>query len=608
MRFNASNFRKALAALNSLARRSAIALGIVSESSLQYELVIAPAILVLGQQSIPVARQIMSALPDAVLYGLSDRTQSADVDVSFENFGDTLRSLFTENTPIIGVCAAGILIRTLAPLLTSKWHEPPVLAIAEDGSAVVPLLGGLHGVNDLARQIAIALNIDPAITTTGDIRFRTALLSPPAGYRLANPDDAKTFLSDLLAGATVKLEGVAPWLQDSKIPLAAEGRLTLKVTEQAIEPSSNCLIYNPATIAIGLEGTLSKEPEMAIALVRQLLSAANLSPASIAGVFASVHHAGHPGIHAIAQTFGVPARFLKTTAQSAEDIARMTVGSEGRVAAAEGSCAIAIAPLPIDANTIGQAQGQLAIVGTGPGSADWMSPEAKRTLQTATDWVGYSTYLNLVEPLRTNQQRHDSDNREELDRARLALNLATEGRSVAVVSSGDPGIFAMAAAVFEALEQDANPAWHQLDIRVAPGISALQAAAARVGAPIGHDFCVISLSDILKPWSTIERRLKAAAEADFVIALYNPVSKQRTQQLTIARDLILQTRSPETPVVLARNVGRPGESIVVRSLAQLSPDEVDMRTIVLIGSSKTRIVPYPYGNWVYTPRRYQEEK
>jgi cobalt-precorrin 5A hydrolase / precorrin-3B C17-methyltransferase len=129
-----------------------------------------------------------------------------------------------------------------------------------------------------------------------------------------------------------------------------------------------------------------------------------------------------------------------------------------------------------------------------------------------------------------------------------------------------------------------------------------------VGAPIGHDFCVISLSDILKPWSTIERRLKAAAEADFVIALYNPVSKQRTQQLTIARDLILQTRSPETPVVLARNVGRPGESIVVRSLAQLSPDEVDMRTIVLIGSSKTRIVPYPYGNWVYTPRRYQEEK
>jgi cobalt-precorrin 5A hydrolase / precorrin-3B C17-methyltransferase len=568
----------------------------------------APAILVLGQQSIPVARQIMTALPHAVLYGLSDRTQSADVDVPFENFGDTLRSLFAENNPIIGICAAGILIRTLAPLLTSKWREPPVLAIAEDGSAVVPLLGGLHGVNDLARQIAITLNIAPAITTTGDIRFRTTLLSPPSGYRLANPDDAKTFISNLLAGATVKLEGTAPWIQDSMLPLAAKSPFTLKVTEQAIAPSSSCLIYNPRTIAIGLSGNLSEDPAVAIALVQQLLSAANLSLASIAGVFAPAHHAGHPSIHAIAQTLGVPARYFKTEPQcSAVDLARMAVGDAGRLAVSEGFCAIAIAPFPIDANDLGQAQGQLVIVGTGPGSAEWMSPEVKRTLQTATDWVGYSTYLNLVEPLRATQQRHDSDNREELDRARLALDLAVEGRSVVIVSSGDPGIFAMAAAVFEALEQETNPAWHQLKIQVAPGISALQAAAARVGAPIGHDFCVISLSDILKPWSTIERRLQAAAEADFVIALYNPVSKQRTQQLTIARDLLLQTRSPETPVVLARNVGRPGESVVVRSLGQLSPDEVDMRTLVLIGSSKTRIVSYPYGNWIYTPRRYEEE-
>ncbi len=550
----------------------------------------------------------MSVSPDAVLYGLRDRTQAADVDISFKNFGDTLRALFTENRPIIGVCAAGILIRTLAPLLTSKWQEPPVLAVAEDGSAVVPLLGGLHGVNDLARQIAIALNVAPAITTTGDIRFRTALLSPPAGYRLANSDDAKTFISDLLAGATVKLEGNAPWLQDSKIPIAAEGQLTLKVTEQVIALSPDCLIYHPKTVAIGLEGNLSEEPETAIALVRQLLSNANLSPTSIAGVFAQTIYAGHPGIHATAQAFNVPARFFKTEAQaSAMDIARRAVGTEGRVAATDASCVLAIAPLPIDANLLGQAQGQLIVVGTGPGSADWMSPEVKRTLQSSTDWVGYSTYLNLVEPLRTHQQRHDSDNREELDRARLALDLAAEGRSVAVVSSGDPGIFAMAAAIFEALEQETNPAWHQLNIQVAPGISALQAAAARMGAPIGHDFCVISLSDILKPWSTIERRLKAAAEADFVIALYNPVSKQRSQQLTIARNLLLQTRSPETLVVLARNVGRPGESVVVRSLSQLSPEEVDMRTLVLIGSSKTRRFSQGYRSWVYTPRHYEEE-
>lgn len=578
-----------------------------------------PAIFVLGQHSILVAQNIKAVLPHAVLYGLRDRTQSADVDVSFENFGDALRTVFAENRPVIGICASGILIRTLAPLLTSKWQEPPVLAIAEDGSAVVPLLGGLHGVNDLARQIATALNIAPAITTTGDIRFRTALLSPPVGYTLANPEDAKTFISDLLAGAAVKLEGNAPWLTASQLPFAAEARLTLKVTEQANTPNSvpGTLIYHPQTLALGFTQALTQDPAAAIAFVQQLLSSANLAPASIAGVFGQTHYAGHPGIHAIAQTLGVPARFFKLdskTPETATALAQRAAGIASQLIAIESGAecsAIALAPLPIDAHNLGQAQGQLVVVGTGPGSADWMSPEVKHSLQAATDWVGYSTYLNLVEPLRTHQQRHDSDNREELDRARLALNLAAEGRSVAVISSGDPGIFAMAAAVFEALEdafaQNLNPDWHQIKIQVAPGISALQAAAARVGAPIGHDFCVISLSDILKPWSTVERRLKAAAEADFVIALYNPVSKHRTQQLAIARDLLLQTRSPETLVILARNVGRAGEEIVVRSLSQLSPEEVDMRTLVLIGSSKTRRFASLYGHWIYTPRHYDEE-
>jgi cobalt-precorrin 5A hydrolase / precorrin-3B C17-methyltransferase len=561
-----------------------------------------PAIIVLGQNSVDLGKRIKTVLPEAKLYGLDQRT--TDVDVSFTSFGDTLRELFTEGKPIIGVCAAGILIRTLAPLLTNKRQEPPVLAIAEDGSAVVPLLGGLHGVNDLARLIAAALGVQPAITTTGDIRFRTALLSPPPGYYLANPDQAKTFISDLLAGATVKLIGNAPWLKDSKLPIVPDGQLTLQVTERLATPSPDCLVYHPSTLAIGIGDTLSTDPQTEIANLQRILSEAGLATAAIAGVFGLTDYAGHPGIEAIAQAFNVPARFFAQPDWNAEQIAIAAAGAASQLLTTDQHCAIALSPLPLDASRIGRPQGRLAIVGTGPGSAGWMSPEVKGLLQSATDWVGYSTYLNLVEPLRTDQQRHDSDNREELDRAKLALDLAAEGRCVAVVSSGDPGIYAMAAAVFEALEQAANPAWQQIAIQVSPGISALQAAAARIGAPIGHDFCVISLSDILKPWSAIAQRIEAAAAADFVIAFYNPVSKQRTWQLDKAKELLLQVRSPETPVVLARNLGRAGESVTVRSLGQLSSEPVDMRTLVLVGSSKTRLIPNLNRLWVYTPRCY----
>jgi cobalt-precorrin 5A hydrolase/precorrin-3B C17-methyltransferase len=221
--------------------------------------------------------------------------------------------------------------------------------------------------------------------------------------------------------------------------------------------------------------------------------------------------------------------------------------------------------------------------------------------------VGYTTYLELAEPLRKGQQRHGFENREELGRASIALDLAAEGRAVALVSSGDPGIYAMAAAVFEVIERDDKPAWRGIDMQVCPGISAMQAAAAHVGAPLGHDFCAISLSDILKPWSIIEQRIAAAAQGDFVLVFYNPVSKQRTWQLHKAREMLLQWRSPDTPVILARNLGRPGQAVTVQRLDQLTPADADMRTIILVGSSQTRTIQRgDGGRWVYTPRRYAE--
>ncbi|MDZ8108745.1 MAG: precorrin-3B C(17)-methyltransferase [Nostoc sp. DedQUE12a] len=573
---------------------------------------VAPAIIVLGQNSVAVARKIISVLPGSTLYGLEGRTSG--VDVSFRNFGETLRELFAQGTPLIGICAAGILIRTLAPMLSDKRQEPPVLAVAEDGSAVVPLLGGLGGVNDLARRIAQALDVKPAITTTGDLRLGTALLSPPSGYHLANPEDAKKFISDLLAGAQVKLEGTAPWLSDSKLPINANGDLTIQVTERLVTPAANYLVYHPATIAIAIDATVNYT-DQTLALVHQLLADAALERASIAGIFAPITTAANPAIHAVAKALKVPVRFFtsnqleKLLSQGYSLVQAIAIAATGTFPISSAAhIAIAIAQQPIDPNTIGQARGRLAIIGTGPGGQEWMSGEVKEILKSATDLVGYKTYLDLIGSLGDGKQRHESDNREEEARAKMALDLAASGRYVAVVSSGDPGIYAMATAVFEVCDRYAKPEWESIDIHVAPGISAMQAAAAAIGAPLGHDFCAISLSDILKPWSAIAQRIAAAAEADFVIAFYNPVSKDRTWQLAEARNILLQHRTPDTPVVLGRNLGRPGQTVKVITLEELAPTTADMRTVILVGSTKTRIIKRSDGNvWVYTPRRYVEE-
>jgi precorrin-3B C17-methyltransferase len=245
--------------------------------------------------------------------------------------------------------------------------------------------------------------------------------------------------------------------------------------------------------------------------------------------------------------------------------------------------------------------GWLAIAGLGPGAAEQVTPEVTETLAQATDLIGYAPYVARV-PGRAGLARHGSDNREELDRASLALRLAAEGRRVVVVSSGDPGVFAMAAAVFEAVDTG-EPSWRELDIRVLPGISAMFAAAARVGAPLGHDFCAINLSDNLKPWELIESRLRLAAQADFVIALYNPLSKARPWQLGRAFELLREELSGTVPVVFASAISDAKEAIETVTLRDAVADRADMRTLVLIGSSRTRLIARAGGRpFVYTPR------
>ncbi|MGP5310038.1 precorrin-3B C(17)-methyltransferase [Vreelandella alkaliphila] len=247
--------------------------------------------------------------------------------------------------------------------------------------------------------------------------------------------------------------------------------------------------------------------------------------------------------------------------------------------------------------------GWLKIVGLGPGADAMITPEVSAALLEATDVVGYVPYVNRVAP-GAGLVRHGSDNREEIRRAEQALQLALEGHRVVVVSSGDPGVFAMAAAVFEALEAG-DAQWRTLDIQVLPGISAMLAASASVGAPLGHDFCCINLSDNLKPWALIEKRLRLAAEADFAMAFYNPRSKARPAGFERTLEVLREACGPDRLIIFARAVSTPDEAIRVTTLEQATPDMADMRTLVIVGSQQTRLIERSGVPLVYTPRSSQ---
>ncbi|WP_069860432.1 precorrin-2 C(20)-methyltransferase [Streptomyces malaysiensis] len=264
---------------------------------------------------------------------------------------------------------------------------------------------------------------------------------------------------------------------------------------------------------------------------------------------------------------------------------------------------MAVLPSRVDAPRGASGAGEVVVIGLGPAGPLWLTPEARGELAAADDLVGYATYLDRV-PVRPGQRRHSSDNKVEAVRAEFALDLARRGRRVAVVSSGDPGVFAMATAVLEAACEDP---YREVPVRIVPGMTAAHAAAARVGAPLGHDYAVISLSDRLKPWEVIAERLRATAAADLVLALYNPGSRSRVWQVGKARELLLEHRAPDTPVVLGRDIGGPGERVRIVRLADLDPAQVDMRTIILVGSSQTRTARRGDGTEVvWTPRRYPE--
>ena len=584
----------------------------------------AAAIVVLTERGLNTARRFRSCLAGARIHAYAPRVP--DADVRFDEVGAELRRLFVEGVDIVGVCAAGILIRALAPALADKREEPAVIAVAEDGSAVVPLLGGHRGANALAGRLAEVLAAPAAITTASETRWQVALDDPPPGWVLANPRHYKSFMARLLAGERCRLDGEAEWLQRSGIEFLADARLTVRVTDAPDAGDEDTLVFHPTCFALGVGCERGTRVSELADLVERTLTGAGLSPRSLAGVFSVDLKADEPAVHALAEVLGLPVRFfdpptletLTPRLATPSDAVFREVGchgvSEAAALAAAGergvlrvaktksrraTCAIAEAPLPIDGTQIGRARGTLNVVGLGPGTPAWRTPAADRAIRGATHLVGYRGYLDVV-PASGDQACHAYALGEETERVDDALALAADGHRVVLVCSGDPGVYAMAALVFERLEVVANPHWRRSEIVVVPGVSAMHGAAALAGAPLGHDFCAVSLSDLLTPWPIIEQRLRAAADGDFVVALYNPASNRRRRGLARAIEILAAKRAPATPVVVARAVGREEQSVTVTSLQDLDQSSVDMMTILIVGSTETRLT----GGYVYTPRGY----
>ncbi len=589
------------------------------------------AVIVLGSGGAALGRRLRTALAGARLHG--PRAHPGDWDESYDRVSAHIGGLFEAGRPIVGICASGILIRSVAPFLAAKQEEPAVVAVAEDGSVAVPLIGGHHGANALARGIAELTGGIAAITTAGDVRLGVALDEPPPGWHIADPDKVKPIVSALLRGERVSLVDetrCAGWLRAGAIRWAEQGDRRVVATDRSGEAETDALVFHPPVLALGIGCERGCCAEEIADLACSALAEAGLAAGAVAAVVSVELKLAEPAVHALAAELGVPARFfpasrlLTETPRLSERSAAAFRATgcwgvaEGAALAATGpdgvlvlpkrksrraTCAIARAPLPIIAEAIGRPRGSLAVIGVGPGDSDSRTPEASMALAQASDVVGYSLYLDLLGRAIEGKSCHPGAIGDEEARARLALDLAAEGRSVALVSSGDAGIYGLAPLVFELLDAQAKPEWRTIDLMVIPGVSAFQAAASRAGAPLGHDFCVISLSDLMTPWETIRGRLEAAGMADFVIALYNPRSARRQPQLAEATDVLLRHRSPETPVFVGRNLGRDGEERRIICLSELAGAEIDMLTIVLVGSSRTRRIDGDPLR-LYTPRGY----
>ncbi|MGQ9837353.1 MAG: precorrin-3B C(17)-methyltransferase [Cyanobacteriota bacterium] len=603
-----------------------------------------------------------SSQPDSILYWSKANPSGDPLPKPWQTYADpahpsgpgSLSEAVAHIWPQVQGClfflATGSVIRLIAPLLHNKQMDPAVVVVDEAGRWVISLCGGhLGGADALARRVAAALGVEPVLTSGSEGLGIPALdlLGDPYGWQRGKGDWTQVAAA-LNRGEPVQVQQTCgsklwrrAWAAEQRLfTPAAEAVAQIYIGEQT-PPMAGipCVSWHPRVLWVGIGCERGTSRTWLEGSLRQLLQEQGLAWEAIAGVATLTLKQDEAGLLELAQAYDWPLCFF-TAAELAEipvphpsAAIRQAVGTPSVAEAAallaaelqskghsvsevvdpavtlicpkrvyssptQGACTLAIARA---AREYSPRSGHLWLIGTGPGDLSQLTLAARMALTQADAVIGYQLYLELVEPLlHPGQIRDPSPITQEIQRAERAIAWAEQGLKVAVISSGDAGIYGMAGLVLQCLIQKG---WDgsQPSLEVLPGISALQAAAAQLGSPLMHDFCAISLSDLLTPWPVIEKRLQAAASADFVVALYNPRSKQRLDPLLKAIRIFLQARSPHTPVALARNLYRPGQALHLTTLAELDPEQVDMLTLVLIGNSST----FQYGCRLVTPRGYR---
>ncbi|MFH0180146.1 precorrin-3B C(17)-methyltransferase [Streptomyces cacaoi] len=546
-----------------------------------------------------------AAARDRLASAWPDRTRVYDGPV-----GDAVRRAFAECEQLVCFLATGAVVRLVAPLLSDKTSDPGVVCVDEAGRFAVPVVGGhAGGANELALAVGELLGAQPVVTTATDA------VGIPGLDTLGLPveGDVAGVTRALLDGEPVALAAEVAWPLPP-VPFAERGSYTVRLTDRAVEPASGEVLLRPPSLVVGVGASRGAPVDEVLDLVEGVLREAGLSVRSLAELATVDAKADEPGIVEAARRLGVP-----VVTYSAEELAGVEVpnpsdaplAAVGTPSVAEAAALIGggelLVPKRKSERADGRpamatcavvrrpARGRLAVVGLGPGARDLLTPRAKAELERAAVLVGLDQYVDQIRDLlRPGTRILESGLGAEEERARTAVEEARRGQSVALIGSGDAGVYAMASPALAEASDD-------IDVVGVPGVTAALAAGAILGAPLGHDHVSISLSDLHTPWEVIERRVRAAAEADIVVTFYNPRSRGRDWQLPKALSILAEHREPTTPVGVVRNASRPDGTARLTTLTELDPAWVDMMTVVTVGNTATRNIA---GRMV-TPRGYR---
>ncbi|WP_327595534.1 precorrin-3B C(17)-methyltransferase [Streptomyces chartreusis] len=524
--------------------------------------------------------------------------------------GDAVRRAFAECEQLVCFLATGAVVRLIAPLLGDKTADPGVVCVDEGGRFAVSLVGGHGGgANELAREVGELLGAEPVVTTATDA------VGVPGLDTLGLPveGDVAGVSRALLDGEPVALRAEVAWPLPP-LRAGAEGAYTIRVTDRLVEPGEREVVLRPPSLVVGVGASRGAPADEVLGLVESALRDAGLSPASLTELATVDAKADEPGIVEAAERLGVP-----LVTRSADELAVVEVpnpsdaplAAVGTPSVAEAAALVGGGELLVPKRKSERAdgrpamatcavvrrpgRGRLSVVGLGPGARDLLTPRAKAELRRASVLVGLDQYVDQIRDLlRPGTRILESGLGAEEERARTAVEEARKGQAVTLIGSGDAGVYAMASPALAEASDD-------IDVIGVPGVTAALAAAAILGAPLGHDHVSISLSDLHTPWEVIERRVRAAAEADIVVTFYNPRSRGRDWQLPKALAILAEHRTPTTPVGVVRNASRPDESSRLTTLGSLDPATVDMMTVVTVGNTATRDIA---GRMV-TPRGYR---